>query len=154
MLWNNMYTHKIQFFSGDSILISEKQAESIKEAITRGVEMIPIGNDLVNVKSISRIGTHHATNQIRKVEENILDIKLAEAGRFDLIDQKRKLIKEKTVNTIKRFNGNVVEKLKDGDPEAIRRYMNMPDRELAKIETGEDSIGNFYIGESGDKIYS
>lgn len=154
MLWNNMYTHKIQFFSGDSILISEKQAESIKEAITRGVEMIPIGNDLVNVKSISRIGTHHATNQIRKVEENMLDIKLAEAGRFDLIDQKRKLIKEKTVNTIKRFNGNVVEKLKAGDPEAIRRYMNMPDMEPAKIETGKDSIGNFYIGESGDKIYS
>lgn len=141
-------------FSGTQTLITQKQMEFIKKMIENGAEFIPIGNDLINVKSISRIGTHHATNQIRKVEENMLDIKLAEAGRFDLIDQKRKLIKEKTVNTIKRFNGNVVEKLKAGDPEAIRRYMNMPDREPAKIETGEDSIGNFYIGESGDKIYS
>lgn len=141
-------------FSGTQTLITQKQMEFIKKMIENGAEFIPIGNDLINVKSISRIGTHHATNQIRKVEENMLDIKLAEAGRFDLIDQKRKLIKEKTVNTIKRFNGDVVEKLKAGDPEAIRRYMNMPDREPAKIETGEDSIGNFYIGESGDKIYS
>lgn len=132
-------------FSGTQTLITQKQMEFIKKMIENGAEFIPIGNDLINVKSISRIGTHHATNQIRKVEENMLDIKLAEAGRFDLIDQKRKLIKEKTVNTIKRFNGDVVEKLKAGDPEAIRRYMNMPDREPA---------GNFYIGESGDKIYS
>lgn len=147
-----MNTHKIEFFSGGSTLLTEGQANAIKEQLKKGAEFINVGNDLVNVKSISRIGTHHATSQIKKIDKNMLDISLIEAGRGDLVDRKRKLIKEKTVKQAIEREKYFMEKVRLGDHEALKAYMELPEPPK-QVETGEDGTGCYYI-HAGEKIYS
>lgn len=139
-------------FSGTQTLITEDQMNNIKTLIAKGAEFIPIGNDLVNVKSIARIGTHHATSQIKKIENNMLDIRLIESGRGDLVDRKRKLIKEKTVKQAIEREKYFMEKVRLGDPEALQAYMELPEPPKPP-ECGEDGIGCYYLHE-GEKIYS
>jgi hypothetical protein len=148
-----MNTHKVEFFSGGSTLLTEGQAEAIKEQLKKGAEFINIGNDLVNVKSISRIGTHHATNQIRKVEENMMDIKLVEAGRYDLVDKKRELIKAKTIKHSIDKDRDFVDKVRLGNPEALRVYMELPEAPKVSGVIQSDG-GDYYLNEAGEKMYS
>ena len=148
-----MNTHKIQFFSGDSILLTEGQAEAIKKLIIKGSDFIPIGNDLVNVKSIAKIGTHHATNQIRRVQENMTDIKLVEAGRRDLVDKRRELIKAKTIKHSIDKDRNFSDKVRIGDPEALRVYMGLPE-DIKDSGVVSSDGGDYYLNEAGEKMYS
>lgn len=140
-------------FSGTQTLITQKQMEFIKKMIENGAEFIPIGNDLINVKSISRIGTHHATYQLKKIEENMTDVKLVEAGRFDLVDRRRKLIKEKTIKKALHKQDNFIDKVKNGDDEALRIYMDLPEEPKVSGIIPSDG-GDYYLNEAGEKMYS
>lgn len=146
-------THKIQLMSGETILITENQADAIKEAVRNGAEWIPVGEELINPKSIAKIGFHHATPVERKMTENNIEMKLAEAGRFDLIEMKRKLVKDKTIQHSIDKDRNFIDKVKAGDPKALKAWYNLPDKEKTQI-SGTDQSGDYYLSEAGEKMYS
>jgi hypothetical protein len=150
------YTHKVGLMSGEVILITENQAEAIKSAIVNGQEWIPIGKELVNSKAIAKIGHHHATSQEKKMTENMIEHNLQMDGRFDLVDAKRKLVESKTIAHSLDRDKNFMDKVKAGDPAALKIYMNMPDEPQNSQSEEEVERGDaaYYIDENGQKMYA
>jgi hypothetical protein len=151
------YTHKIQLMNGETILITQKQANEVKEAIIKGSEWIPIGEELINAKSIGKIGFHHATGYEKKIDENMIEIQLQKEGRFDLVDAKRKLVQDKTIGHAIERDRKFMDKVKEGDPIALKAYYNIPDQITEKPQTEEETMRGepaYYINENGEKIYS
>lgn len=139
--------------SGESILVTEKQANEIKEAVKNGADWIPIGEELINPKTIAKIGFHQATPVERKMTENNIEMRLAQEGRDDLIEMKRKLVREKTIQHSIDKDKDFMDKIKAGDPAALRAWYYLPDKEIKQI-SGTDDAGNFYTNECGEKMYS
>jgi len=150
------YTHKIQLMNGEAILITENQAEAIKQAVINGDQWIVIGKELVNPKAISKIGYHHATNEEKKQNENMIEMALIKEGRNDLVDMKRKLVKEKSIQHAIEKDKNFMEKLKAGNPEALKVYLNMPDNPAKPISEIESARGDaeYWVDEFGVKHFS
>lgn len=139
------YTHKVHLMSGEVILITENQANAIKQAVVSGQEWIPIGEELVNPKSIAKIGVHHATSQERKQTENMIEMELVRNGKQDLVEMKRKLVREKTINHSVEHRRDFMEKVSQGDPSALKAYYNMTDPPKI-LQNLEDNTRQFYIG--------
>ncbi len=96
------YTHAVYLMSGAVITVTENQMNAIKNELLRGAEWIPLGNELVHCKSISRVGYHQETANMQKRAEENLDMKLAISGRSDLVDKRRELVKKIAIgNTLK-----------------------------------------------------
>jgi len=73
----------ICLFSGETIIVKEEQATAIVELIKQGADWIDIKGELINPKAISKIGNHHASSTMNKIEQQQKknDIMIAKANR-------------------------------------------------------------------------
>ena len=126
------YTKAINFMSGEVLTITEQEAGAVEASIRAKEEWVKVQGQFINIKAISKIGNHHATPEMKKWNESNLDRALIGAGRSDLVETRRKLVKAKTENKY-RTQDEMIKKLIAGDPDAIRFYNNQTD-EPKKLE--------------------
>lgn len=127
------YTRSIFFKDGKSLTITDQEYQGIFKALTDGMEWIEVQGNLINKDTIARLGNHEATAQMKKTQEANLERKLMLEGRADLVDARRKLIKQKSIEHCQ----------KEEFP--------------ALLENQEEDAGSsmFYIDEkTGEKMYS
>ena len=122
------YTKSIYFKDGSSKTITDEEAKKIKDLLLQGNDWISVQGAFISKDTIARIDDHHATADIKKWNESDLDRKLIGAGRSDLVEARRQIVKDKTMNA-HRTEDEMMKKLIAGDPEAIRYYNNQPDKE-------------------------
>jgi len=141
--------------SGESMLITENQNDAIQRAILNGDELIPVNGTLINVKAIAKVGTHQSTSEIKKINQADIDLKLNIAGKYKLVDERRKNTMKKSIESAKNGNSEF-DKLIDGEPEALKKYLNEPDKPAEVMSSEEDANGDkmYYLNESGEKCYS
>lgn len=64
-----IYSKAIFLMSGEVITITEEDEKKIKQSLIDGAEWIGVQNELINAKSIAKIGNHHATAQMKRLEK-------------------------------------------------------------------------------------
>jgi hypothetical protein len=81
------YTKAIFLMSGEVITITDKQEIDVRAQLSQGAEWISIEGQLINTKAIAKIGSHHATSYLKKLEINQgktdLKIKMDETKKLD-----------------------------------------------------------------------
>ena len=77
------YKRAILLISGEVITITEDEEKQVKKMVLDGSEWIEVQNELINARYISKIGSHHATAYLKKVEiyQNETDKKLRDGER-------------------------------------------------------------------------
>ena len=146
------FTKAIYFKDGKSLTITEQEVLAAKERLLDGDRWIEVQGNFISADNVARIGQHESTTEIKKWNETNLDRSLIAGGRQDLVDAKRKLIKEKTLNAYRSEN-EMLKKLIAGDPEAIRYYNSQSD-EPKRLEIGTEESGDFYKNEDGIKHHN
>jgi hypothetical protein len=135
------YTHALNLMSGESITITEKQAVAIREALIKGAEWIPVGNELINAKSISKVGYHHDTANAKKRQEATAEQQLVIEGKGCLVDERRRLATKLAVKNAIAENRNYVDILESKAVASSEKHE----------EKGEPM---YYLDELGEKMYS
>lgn len=64
------YPKAIFLMSGEVITITLDEEKQIKSSLMSGAEWINVQGELINSKSISKVGNHHATSYIQRIEEH------------------------------------------------------------------------------------
>ena len=132
------FTHALNLMSGESITITENQAVAIRQALINGSEWVPVGNELINAKSISKVGYHHATADMKKRIENTNEIKMIADGKGALVNERRKLAQKLAIDSA----------IKENRMELARMEGKMTE------ENEEKGEPMYYLNEHGEKIYS
>jgi hypothetical protein len=145
------YTKAIFLISGEVITITDKEFNAIVRIVEKKPEgFLKVQGQLINKRSIAKIGNHHATSDMKKWNDGNMDRALIAGGREDLVEMKRKLIKETAMN--ENAKGKDFEKrLIAGDPEAIRTYNAMPDEPKKLMSADESAEGDaeYYVDGAG-----
>lgn len=64
------YTKAIFLMSGEIITITVEEEKLIKSNLKSGAEWIEVQGNLINAKSVSKVGDHHATAYMKKIEDH------------------------------------------------------------------------------------
>lgn len=64
------YPKAIFLMSGEVITITIEEEKLIKSNLKTGAEWIEVQGNLINAKSISKVGDHHATTYMKKIEDH------------------------------------------------------------------------------------
>lgn len=64
-----IYSKALFLMSGEAITITESEEKKIQETLIGGAEWVHVQGNLINSKSISKVGNHHATAEINRIEE-------------------------------------------------------------------------------------
>ena len=94
------YTRAIFFKDGKCLTITPKEEETIKTGLRAGAKWIDVQNEFISADSVSRIGSHHATAHMEKLEQyqekTDLKIKDSETKRIGerIIDEDAKIWNE------------------------------------------------------------
>jgi len=91
------YTRSIYFKDGQNLTITEIESEAIKERIKAGDKFIEVQRNFISVDNIARIGQHSSTAQIKKLQEADEDMKLMLSGNYALLEKKRRLKEQKSI---------------------------------------------------------
>lgn len=75
--------------TNEVITITEDEAKQIQASLIAGAEWIAVQGELINAKSISKVGNHHATSYMNRLEteQEKTNLKLKEAEPDYYIDQ-------------------------------------------------------------------
>lgn len=65
-----IYTKAIFLMSGEVITITPDEENLIKSTLKAGAEWIEVQGNLINAKSVSKVGDHHATAYMKKIEDH------------------------------------------------------------------------------------
>lgn len=148
------YTRAIYFKNGEAKTITEQEYNAVIKMLEGGLKWIKIQGALISADTVARVDVHSATPYMKKTDEADLERKLLIDGKFDLVEERRKLIKNKTMEHAIERDRNFVKKVEAGDQEALRAYYNLPDKEVKQI-SGTDNLGDYYIDQNiGEKMYS
>lgn len=135
------YTHALHLMSGETITITEIQAKAIQQALISGAEWLPIGKELVNSKSVAKIGYHHATSDMKKREDANIDRMLELNGKGSLVDERRALAEKIAVKNTIQDDRNLIKVLEQ--------------KSLPMSETeSERGDADYYLNEFGEKMYN
>jgi hypothetical protein len=88
----NIYTRAIHFKNGDILTITEKELIAIQTAILQGKRWVIVQGELISADTIARIGNHHASAEIALREQANEERALLIAGKFDEVDERRRLV--------------------------------------------------------------
>jgi len=83
------YSKALFLMSGEVITITEDEEKQVQQSLVAGAEWVSVQGNLINAKSISKIGNHHATSQIRSLEKSQAETEMKILGRYDLVDAKK-----------------------------------------------------------------
>ncbi|HUS99628.1 MAG TPA: hypothetical protein VMY59_04830 [Candidatus Thermoplasmatota archaeon] len=122
------YTRAIYYKDGTSETITPAEEQGIKQRLLAGDKFIEFQGEFISADTVARMGKHHATETINKLEQNEADMELLSSGHQKLYKQKRELIKEKV--------------------------MKRADREKTKQLPEFDDGPDYYLNEHGEKMYS
>jgi hypothetical protein len=149
------FTRAINLMSGEVITITEKEFQAVSEAIQAKEEWIRVQGQLINTKAIAKIGNHHATAEMKKMSGANLDRALMSAGRLDILEAKRKMVKDKAMKENEK-DKDFERRLIGGDPEAIRVYNAMPDERRGLMTAEESARGDaeYWVDDLGEKHFS
>lgn len=77
------YTKAIYLMSGEVITITEVQEQTVKKLLAAGAEWVDIEGQFINSKSIAKIGSHHVTVEMKRLEkyQAETDLKIAESDK-------------------------------------------------------------------------
>lgn len=135
------YTHAVNLMSGEVITVSEKQAVAIKEALLNGAEWIPIGNELINAKSVAKVGYHHDTANAQKRLDSTNEMVMIAEGKGQLVDERRKLAQKLAIENAIKANK--------------QEYARLEGKSLPmSCEQEEKGSPQFYLNEFGEKMYN
>ena len=126
--------YTIYFFDGKSVAITGDEMEKITNDISRGVEMIKVSGNLINVKNIARVGQHENTAQMKNWDRKSVERILLEKGKGHLIKEKKEKEKLRAMNVI----------LKDREQDELAYTKDI--KELDEPD--------YYLDENGEKMYS
>ena len=92
------YPKAIFLMSGEIITITELEDKQIKEQLKSGVEWLEVQGELINSKSVSKVGNHHATVYIKNIEgmQDKTELKLKRVEIKELPEYKKMEISSKT----------------------------------------------------------
>ncbi len=62
------YPKAIFLMSGEVITLTGQEAKQIQEQLIGGAEWISVQGELINAKSVSKVGNHHATVMMKNIE--------------------------------------------------------------------------------------
>ena len=62
------YPKAIYLMTNEVITITLEEEAKIKQDLVSGAEWIQVQGNLINAKSVSKIGDHHATAEINRIE--------------------------------------------------------------------------------------
>ena len=122
------YTRAIYYKDGTSNTITEQEEQAIKQRLLNGDKFIEFQGEFISADTVARIGKHHATTTINKINQSEQDMSLLSSGNQKLYKKKRELLKEKVINKAK--SDQV--------------------KQLPEHEDGPD----YYLNEHGEKMYS
>jgi len=74
------YPKAIFLMSGEAITITANEEQQIKQQLKSGVEWLEVQGELINAKSVSKVGNHHATVMMKNIEgkQEVTNLKLKE----------------------------------------------------------------------------
>jgi hypothetical protein len=75
------YPKAIYLMTNEVITITIEEEKAIKENLKAGAEWIEVQGNLINAKSVSKVGNHHATDYMEKIEgvQTKTDLKIKES---------------------------------------------------------------------------
>lgn len=115
-------TKAIYYKDGSSTPITEQEALSIKERLLAGDKFIEFQGEFISADTVARIGRHHATATMKKINDNELDMAMLQSGRQDLYRKKRELLKERVINKTKEDKIKQLPEPKDGPDYYLDKY--------------------------------
>lgn len=130
-----MYTKAIYTKNGDVVTITEGEAKGVMAALQSGEKWIVVQGEMYSADTIARIGNHEMSAEIKRTAEADLDRKLELSGGRDLVEAKRLLQKKMTVNRV----------IKEETKEIAAAMSN---------QESENGSSEYYLSESGEKMYS
>ena len=122
------YTRAIYYKDGSSETITPEEEQAIKQRLIAGDKFIEFQGEFISADTVARMGKHHATETMHKLNRSDVDMELLKSGNGKLLKQRRELIKERVVKRKER------EKVK----------------QLPEYEDGPA----YYLDENGEKMYS
>lgn len=144
-----MNTKAIYFKDGSSLAISKKEAEDIIFCMKNGDKFVEFQSEFVSIDSISRIGRHKTSADVKKYNESTVEMNLLQSGRKDLVEEKKRITKERAIEKKSKDNVligndyiNWVEQSKD-----IKELPQSNDEAMR----GEPA---YYLDKNGEKMYS
>lgn len=76
--------------SGEVITITQEEETQVKKDLLAGAEWIQVQGNLINTKSIAKVGSHHATAFMEKIEgvqeKTDLKIKADDTKKLDWVE--------------------------------------------------------------------
>ena len=63
------YSKAIHFHDGEVKTITDQECLKIQQELLNGAEWLQVQGELINTKSIKRVGSHHATAMMNNIEK-------------------------------------------------------------------------------------